>query len=253
MTLRYSLLGSLLFPLMVLGAPAKDTPLAPPLQVLKDQGFDFKQPFDVAGLQGYVVEYQGQGTTVFLTPDKQHAIVGNMVDNQGHNLSEPQIDKYVYAPMTKVMWERLEKSHYISAGSGPRIVYAFFDPFCPYCSDFWEKAKPWMDSGKVQLRVLLVSILRRDSSKRSASLLLAKDPSKALSDYEDTHWKIYPPEPATVPDNVKQILKDNVELMRALSSDATPSIYYNDASGRLQQQLGLPNDETMQIIMGGKP
>lgn len=39
------------------------------------------------------MEYDGQGTTVFLSSGKKHAFVGNLVDSDGNNLSTPWIEK----------------------------------------------------------------------------------------------------------------------------------------------------------------
>lgn len=255
MTLRYFLLSMLLFPLIALAATSieSEKPLAMPLQALKDQGFEFKAEFQVdKEISGYVVEYQGQGTTVFLTPDQQHAIVGNIVDNKGNNLSSPQIEKYVYQPMSQQMWMQLEQSNWIGIGSGSRIVYAFFDPFCPYCYDFWQKAKPWIESNKVQMRILLVGIIRKDSGVRAAALIQAADPVKALIEYENSHWKTHPADPKTVLPDTQKALQNNLMLMETLGSNATPSIYYQDKNGRLHQQLGVPPDAmTMESIMDG--
>lgn len=249
-------LCSLLSSFVALSAPSSAETLPQPLLALKKQGLEFKGQFDVGpNLHGYVVQSQGEGSTVFLTPDKQHAIVGNLVDSNGNNLSTPQIEKYVYAPMGKHMWNQLGNSRWIVAGNvqAPHIVYAFFDPFCPYCSQFWQKARPWLDSGKVQLRVLLVGILQPESNTRAAAIMMAKDPSKALMDYENSHEKTPPSASVAINVDIVQALESNLKLMGGLGSDATPAIYYLNPQGRLQQQLGLPpDDKTMNTIMGSR-
>lgn len=84
--------------------------------------------------------------------------------------------------------------------------------------------------------------------------MMAKDPSKALEDYENTHGKTSPSVPETVNPEVASALKSNLQLMESLGSDATPAIYYLNPKGRLQQQQGVPpDDDTMNTIMGSKP
>ncbi|SQC92286.1 Thiol:disulfide interchange protein DsbG precursor [Cedecea neteri] len=64
---------------LLLNAPAfaADAKLPAPIEALEKQGFELKGEFKAPGdLQGYAMQYQGQGTTVYLTPDKQHAIMG---------------------------------------------------------------------------------------------------------------------------------------------------------------------------------
>lgn len=58
--------------------------LPAPIAALEKQGFELKGNLKHrATCQAYAMQYQGQGTIVYLTPDKQHAIMGNMVDAGG--------------------------------------------------------------------------------------------------------------------------------------------------------------------------
>ncbi|QIX97813.1 thiol:disulfide interchange protein DsbG [Cedecea sp. FDAARGOS_727] len=226
-----------------------------PIEALEKQGFEIKGEFKAPGdLKGYAMQYQGQGTTVYLTPDGQHAIMGNLVDSAGKNLSDEQVEKFVYAPMAKAMWQNLEKHRWIAAGDAkaPQIVYVFADPYCPYCTQFWEQAQPWLKSGKVQLRVLLVGMLRPDSGQKAAAIMMAKDPSKTLADYENSKGKIALQKPEKITPEVGEAIKANLTLMDDLGGNATPSIYYLNAEGRLQQHQGMPDAETMKTIMGEK-
>ncbi|NIG77676.1 thiol:disulfide interchange protein DsbG [Cedecea neteri] len=234
---------------------AADAKLPEPIAALEKQGFELKGEFKAPGdLQGYAMQYQGQGTTVYLTPDKQHAIMGNLVDAEGKNLSDAEVEKFVYAPMAKAMWQNLEKHRWVAAGSekAPRIVYVFADPYCPYCTQFWEQAQPWLKSGKVQLRVLLVGMLRPDSGQKAAAILMSKDPAKTLADYENSKGKLALQKPEKIDPVIGEALKDNLTLMDDLGGNATPSIYYLNAEGRLQQHQGMPDAETLNTIMGDK-
>ncbi|EHM2355250.1 thiol:disulfide interchange protein DsbG [Salmonella enterica subsp. enterica serovar Bonariensis] len=238
-------------------ALAQNAPLPAPLAALEKQGLELKGEFTLKpDFKGYVMEFDGQGTTVFLTPDQKHAFVGNLVDSDGHNLSTPWIEKYVYTPLAHEMWQKLEKSSWIEDGkdNAPQKIYVFFDPFCPYCTEFWQKARPWVDSGKVQLRLIPVGILRPDSYLKAAAIMMSKEPVKALHDYESSHWKVPLDKPASIPPDITAALQSNLQLMEKLGSNATPAIYYMSPEDQLQQQMGLPpDDDTMDTIMGGKP
>lgn len=232
---------------------AADKTLPAPIDALVKQGFELKGEFKGPdSLAGYVMQFQGQGTTVFLTPDKQHAIMGNLVDASGKNLSDEQVEKMVYAPMAKEMWQKLEKHRWIAAGKAdaPNIVYAFADPYCPYCTQFWQKAQPWLKSGKVQLRVLMVGMLRPDSAEKAAAIMMADNPSKTLADYENSQGKMALKKPTAITPEITEALKSNLSLMDELGGSATPSIYYLNKDGRLQQHQGMPDDETLNVIMG---
>lgn len=225
--------------LMPFSTLAASESLPAPIAALEKQGFELKGDFIApGGLVGYAMQFQGQGTTVYLTPDKQYAIMGNMVDAKGNNLSDVTVEKFVYAPLAKQMWDTLGNQRWIAIGKkdAPHIVYAFTDPYCPYCNEFWEQAQPWIASGKVQLRVLLVGMLRPDSGQKAAAILMSEDPAKTLTDYENSKGKL--------------VLKNNLILMDDLGGNATPAIYSLNADGRLQQHQGKPDEEILKTIMG---
>ncbi|WP_116287447.1 thiol:disulfide interchange protein DsbG, partial [Serratia marcescens] len=72
--------------------------------------------------------------TIYVTPDGKHAISGYMYNEKGENLSNSLIEKEIYAPAGREMWQRMEKASWILDGKkeAPVIVYVFADPFCPY-------------------------------------------------------------------------------------------------------------------------
>lgn len=237
-------------------ASAENPSLPAPLTALEKQGLQLKGEFTLKpDFKGYVMEYDGQGTTVFLSSDNKYAFVGNLVDSDGNNLSTPWVEKYVYTPLAHEMWHKLGESRWIQDGnnSAPQKVYVFFDPYCPYCTEFWQKVRPWVDSGKVQLRLIPVGILRPDSNLKAAAIMMSGNPVKTLHDYESSHWKTPLDKPDNIPPDITDALQANLQLMEKLGSNATPAIYYLSPAGRLQQQMGLPpDDDTMNTIMGGK-
>lgn len=239
--------------LVPLASYAAAPSLPAPIVALEKQGFELKGEFTApGGLPAYAMQYQGQGTIVYLTQDKQHAIMGNMVDATGKNLSDEQVEKYVYAPMAKEMWNTLGEHRWIAFGKkeAPHIVYVFADPYCPYCTEFWHQAQPWLASGKVQLRVLLVGMLRPDSGQKAAAIMMSADPAKTLSDYENSKGKLELTLPDKITPEVGEAIKNNLTLMDDLGGAATPAIYYLNAEGRLQQHQGMPDEATLKTIMG---
>ena len=129
-------------------------------------------------MKGYLGKYQDMGVTIYLTPDGKHAISGYMYNEKGENLSNTLIEKEIYAPAGREMWQRMEQSHWLLDGKkdAPVIVYVFADPFCPYCKQFWQQARPWVDSGKVQLRTLALS--SQKARRQQRQFLPPKIPQK---------------------------------------------------------------------------
>ena len=153
--------------------------------------------------------------------------------------------------MSKAIWAKMEKSAWIADGrdDAPRKVYLFSDPNCPYCNMFWEQARPWVESGKVQLRHIMVGIIREDSPGKSAALLAAKDPAKALQQHEKAGKASTPPL-GTIPEAVRQKLEANMALMEEMGLAATPAIFYQNDKGQLQSQQGAPRPEMLGQILG---
>jgi thiol:disulfide interchange protein DsbG len=117
---------------------------------------------------------------------------------------------------------------------------------------FWEQARPWVKSGKVQLRHIMVGIIREDSPGKSAALLAAKDPAKALEDHEKAGKGSSLKALKDIPAAVQTKLAANMQLMEDLDLQATPAIFYMDAKGELQQQQGAPSPDKLAQILGPK-
>lgn len=236
---------------LALYAQAQDWPA--PIKALEAQGIEVIGTFDApGGLTGYAGLAGQQPLAIYLTADGQQAIVGAMIDAQGINLSQEPLDRLVSKPLTGKVWKQLEESHWIADGSAkaPRVVYAFSDPNCPYCSKFWNDARPWVKAGKVQLRHVMVAILRDTSAGKAAALLTAKDPQAALSRHEQQHRTGGIKPLGQVSTTVRAQLDANQELMQRLGSSATPTIFYKDADGRLQRIQGAPPAEMLTTVLG---
>ncbi|VVO20805.1 thiol:disulfide interchange protein DsbG [Pseudomonas fluorescens] len=206
------------------------------------------------GLRGYAAQYQNRGMALYLTPDGKHVLLGNLYDAEGKDLTQEPLQKLVYAPMAKEIWGKMDASNWIADGSkdAPRIVYLFSDPNCQYCNMFWQQARPWVKAGKVQLRHIMVGIIREDSPGKSAALLASKDPQKALADHEKSGQSGALKPLTTIPEAIQAKLAANMQLMEDLELAATPAIFYMDDKGELQQQQGAPSPDKLLKILGPK-
>ncbi|WP_446730863.1 thiol:disulfide interchange protein DsbG [Pseudomonas sp. SST3] len=227
--------------------------LPPAIQAVESRGAEVVGSFEApGGLTGYAARYNGQGIGLYLTPDGEHVLIGTLLDASGEDLTQAPLEKLVYEPLGKEMWQRLEGSTLITDGSADarRIVYVFSDPNCPFCNVFWKQARPWVEAGDVQLRHVMVGMLRPDSAGKSAALLAAEDPEAALNAHEAAGKasKLEPIE--TISPKVLEELEANLMLMGEMGASATPAIYYLDDEGRLQQQQGAPRPDSLKAIMG---
>lgn len=132
----------------------------------------------------------------------------------------------------------------------PRIVYVFSDANCPYCNLFWKAARPWVDAGQVQIRHLLVGIIKEDSPAKAAAILGAPDPSAALTENEVKYDEGGIAPAPNVPDDVLQTLENNQMLMLSLGFRGTPGIVVRQDNGLIGKYNGMPQAEALAEVMG---
>jgi len=243
----------LMLTLLPLTLHAEDLPA--PVKAIEKQGITIIKSFDApGGMKGYLGKYQEMGVTIYVTPDGKHAISGYMYDEAGTNLSEKLFNQELYGPAGRELWQRMEKADWILDGqkTAPRVIYVFADPYCPYCKQFWQQARPWVESGKVQIRTLMVGVIKPESPAEAAAILSAKDPAKSWHEYEQSNGKMTLALPKTIPPAIMRSLNLNQKIMDDLGAIATPAIYYMNEENVLQQAVGLPNAEKLKTIMGEK-
>ena len=137
----------------------------------------------------------------------------------------------------------------------PRKVYVFLDANCIYCAKFWADARPWVDSGKVQLRYILVAVIAPTSAGKAATLLADPDPARRLAAYERAH--AFSVErmlrggphasmedanlmPTPITGDLAHTLEAHEGLMDALGLRGTPGIVFRGLDGRLVALGGIP-------------
>ena len=222
-----------------------------PVQALSAQGLEIHAEFEApGGLTGYAASYPTGEVAIYLTPDGEHAIVGTLVDAEGNDLSDAALDEHVRAAQYAEVWERLEQSHWIQDGDAdaPRVIYTFTDANCPYCRQFWQAARPWVEAGDVQLRHIMVGILASNSPAKAATLLAAEDPAAALHAHSDGGEEAAPT--AQTREIEEQVYANN-QLFEELGMIATPSTLYRDGE-RVDRVQGLPSADRMIEVMGGE-
>ncbi|MDI5934711.1 thiol:disulfide interchange protein DsbG [Halomonas kalidii] len=221
-----------------------------PVRALADQGLTIHAEFAApGGLTGYAASAQGRELAIYVTADGEHAVVGTLVDAAGNDLSSAPLDEHVRSAQDAEAWERLERSHWILDGDpeAPRVLYTFTDPNCPYCRQFWEAARPWVEAGEVQLRHIMVGILAQDSPAKAAALLGADDPASALHEHESGTSIA----PSAQPREIEEQVYTNNQLFEEFGLIATPTTVARDGQ-RLVRIQGMPDPAQLIELMGGE-
>ncbi len=224
------------------------------LQGIEKQGFEVIGEFDApGGLRGFAGVVGGQQpAAAYVTADGKNVMVGTLFNEKGEDVGAAPLDKLVAKPMSDRIWKRLDGSAWVRDGraDAPRVVYTFSDANCPYCHRFWEAARPWVDSGKVQLRHVMVGVIREDSPAKAAAILGAPNPSAVFLQNEHDFSKGGIKPAATITPALANKLDANQVLMVELGFQGTPGILFQDAQGMVQRVSGMPQGEDMEKVMG---
>lgn len=231
--------------LCVFGSASTSFALTPLQQQIANEGFEFVKeipaPANMTGWAGHRDQYPA---TVFISNDQKYYIVGDLYNAKGENLSVEALEKHVKGAVLDDVWQSLEKSTYIQDGkkNAPRVVYVFSDPNCPYCHQFWQKARPWVNSGKVQLRHIQVAVIRKESRGQVATLLTSKNPEQVFSqlNLKSGDQSLKPMQ--NIPAEIAKKIDANQELMDKYGFFATPAVIWKDSKGEFKSAQGMPKD-----------
>ncbi|XNM58599.1 thiol:disulfide interchange protein DsbG [Escherichia coli] len=189
------------------------------------------------------------GVTIYLTPDGKHAISGYMYNEKGENLSNTLIEKEIYAPPDAKCgngWNNPTGSSTVDA----HHLHAQPIRSAHIAKQFWQQARPWVDSGKVQLRTLLVGVIKPESPATAAAILSSKNARKTWQEYESSGGKLQAKRTANVSTEQMKVLSANEKLMDNVG-EFTPAIY--TWSGKYAATGGgVADQKTLNIIMGNE-
>lgn len=223
------------------------------VDAVQAQGLEVLGEFEApSGLRGYAGMAGQNPVAVYVTEDGRHAVVGVMINAEGEDVGAEALQRLVAEPISERTWAQLESSDFIVDGNtdAPRVVYAFSDPNCPFCNRFWLAARPWVDSGKVQIRHIMVGVIRADSANKVAAMYAADSPAEAFQRNERNFAEGGIKPAAEVSTDVRRRLDTNHQLMRELGFQGTPGILFLDEVGLVQRRSGLPSAADLPTVLG---
>ena len=212
---------------------------------IEQEGFEFIQQIPApTGMTGWVGHNNQHPGTVFIANDQKYYILSDLYNAKGDNLSVDLLNKHAKEAVLDDVWKTLEKATWIQDGqkNAPRIVYVFSDPNCPYCHKFWQQARPWVKSGKVQLRHIQVGVILEESRAQVATLLMSKDPAAVFTDMNVNKGKKRLKPENKIPQEIAKKIDFNQELMEKYGFFSTPSIVWRDSKGTFKSAQGMPKD-----------
>lgn len=159
----------------------------PVLQPLHRQQVDLKKEQTVHGLQVWSARKGKQKRTLYVTEDGQALLMGTLYTQEGTLYSENSPSFPVNQNKSvevREFWQDIERSRWIGIGSeSAPPLYLVADPSCEHCRGMLESLLLLTEQGKLQIRVILVSLLDEKSEEAVSFIFSQEDPAQALRAY----------------------------------------------------------------------
>lgn len=237
------LVGLIGLPAGASAASGDDPELPPAVQALTAKGLEVVERFEApGGLTGFTARAGGREVVLYATPDGEHVLLGTLVDARGNNLSEKHLAEHMPERDMGEAWARLEDARWVATGAEDpeRVVYMFTDPFCPYCNAIWKATQPYFEEG-LQVRHVLVGVIRPNSKDKAAAMLQADDPAAAFRAHQQAYGNGGGKEVnGEVSDGAMAKVEANNRLMRELGIGGTPAVIYKNGDGEVAMANGMP-------------
>jgi len=234
---------------------AENTP--PALARLMAMGLQVEGRFEApAQMTGYVLRAREsrRSDVVYVSQDGRYLFIGNILDTAGRDLTQAHVEDHVLGPELQTLWNELESARWVAEGAAKptRIVYSFTDPNCGYCHLLWRVTRHYHEAG-LQVRHLLVDVIKASSTGKAATILQARDPAQALADNEARFRSGGVAVADKIQEDTRKTLTRHRQMMDRLGVAGTPAVLYRDADGKVRLQRGMTDLDTLTQVIGLPP
>jgi len=222
--------------------------LPPVLLNVQERGAVIGQSFPGPdGLTGWVVQISGRSLIVYTTPSGNYAVNGVLIDKSGANLSQQYEQTYIpHLAPPDVASSLDQDSLLVDEGQVQApLIYVYADANCSFCNRLWSALRPYVQSGKVQVRWAMLAFLKDSSEGRAAAILAAKDRVAALTEDEGKFDKTAEeggiPPLERIPNELRAELALHAQQMSEMGGQGTPLILFR-RGGQWLVSDGMPKD-----------
>jgi thiol:disulfide interchange protein DsbG len=192
---------------------------------------------------------------LYATPDHQAMIAGVMWDATGKNLTRDQVSKIDGVVPTVVVKDGDKELAALAGESGLGVVrqatfgiygrdgapelWMIIDPACSFSIRAFDDLKPFVEAGRLQLRIVPISILDHEDNGMStkAALALLTNPLDRMANVWMQRNFGSQPTPAALAN-----LQTNGQIAEAIKLTGTPTFLYRKPNGSEGRLDGMPTD-----------
>ena len=141
----------------------------------------------------------------------------------------------------------------VKLGNGPRKVYIYFDPNCPYCKMLYQELTPYIGKDGLQFNWVPVGILTTTSHGKAAAILEAKDPAAALRQNEEHYSRGAGgggiKEDLISSTQTDQSLSTNEKILKMGGAGEVPAIVFRAKDGQVVHVVGAPPTDVVKKML----
>ena len=148
----------------------------------------------------------------------------------------------------------IKQATWIRDGKSAHVMYAFFDPNCPYCHKVFDMLRPQVERGEVEVRWIPVGYLMLTSLGKAATMLEDKNPTEALYrnergfSQETGTFGGVEEEPVPREDTLRK-LAANLNLLKRSGFEAVPALVFRGKNGKADLVRGAPPAAVLEKIV----
>jgi thiol:disulfide interchange protein DsbG len=202
----------------------------------------------LANLEGFVVSPKGaHGGLSIVYADKagKYLVSGSVISPEGKNISQENFAKYIQPKQAVSAFKTIGKTSWFLQGSAkaPHQFYVIADPNCLFCHRLYSAMQPYIKSGQLAVRWIVIGIIKPSSRGKALTILGSKSPVAALVQNEKNFNE------ATEEGSISATQKASLEATAALQKNtafalnnhfnATPVVLYKTEHGIKRMNMGF--------------
>lgn len=141
-----------------------------------------------------------------------------------------------------------ENAQWFSIGSDQApALYVFVETQCQYCQEYWQDlADPYVDEGRLQVRLIPVAVSGDKSETEAANLLTNVDPGNAWRRHVAGDSEVL--SGAEKNEIALEAVRRNTEIFKSWKLKSTPYSVYRDSSGDVKVMRGMKPGVTAEVV-----
>lgn len=134
-----------------------------------------------------------------------------------------------------------------------RLIYVIAEPNCSACHYFYESIKPYIASGQLKVRWIMVSFLKQSSFGKSAKIISSSNPAMAMeyneNQFNDVQESGGISQMTNIPSSIKQKIMENNMFMNTYGFNSTPVGLFKSYHNKIIVLKGaLPINEISKLV-----